>query len=405
MRRTDRFDGTIGPLSLADRFRVKAIVFDLDGVLVDSMPAIRAYWTGWAERHGVGPEVVLASLHLTAEELVRKFAPSLDASEEARVTAEGQAKMETGIRALEGGRALIDRLPPDRWGVVTSGRRMLALRHLALGNLPVPNVVVTAEDTPRGKPDPSGYLLAAERLGISSGDCLAVEDSPAGVRAARAAGMAVIAVTNTHPPDELAEADIVIDSLASLGLTIDQQQRPIEVIADGRGDTELASEPTRRIAIAPIVGPLGARIDELRRRWDPRMAARIESHVTVLYETPPPVDLERLVRATAPLRLRAGAVERWSAEPGIYVAVFDPSDDLRRFRTIALGTDDPAYRPHITLLHRDSVTSPRQADEAWAALRGERLDTDFVVSELVVHEEIGGGWREAARPRFGRDAV
>ena len=134
------------------------------------------------------------------------------------------------------------------------------------------------------------------------------------------------------------------------------------------------------------------------------MAARIESHVTVLYETPAPLDLERLVRATAPLRLRAGAVERWSAEPGIYVAVLDPHDDLRRFRISAVGTDDPAYRPHITLLHRDSVTSPRQADEAWAALRGERLDADFVVTELVVYEEIGGGWREAARPRFGRDA-
>jgi len=390
---------------LADRFLVKAIVFDLDGVLVDSMPAIRAYWTDWANRRGVGPEMVLASLHLTAEELVRKFAPSLDASEEARVTAEGQAKMETGIRALDGGRALIDRLPPNRWAVVTSGRRVLALQHLALGYLSVPSVLITAEDTPRGKPDPAGYLLAAERLRIPPTECLAIEDSPAGVRAARAAGMAVIAVTNTHPANELAEADTVIDSLASLRLTIDHQQRPIEVIADGRADTELTSEATRRIAIAPLVGPLGVRIDELRRRWDPRMAERIESHVTVLYETPAPRELDRLVRATPPLRLRAREVERWTSEPGIFVAVLDPHDDLRRFRISAVGTDDPAYRPHITVLHRDSVTSPRQADEAWAALRGERLDADFVVTELVVYEEIGGGWREAARPRFGLDAV
>jgi len=390
---------------VAKRYRVRAIVFDLDGVLVDSMPAIRAYWTGWAEGHGVGPEMVLASLHLTAEELVRKFAPSLDASEEARVTAEGQAKMETGIRALDGGRALIDRLPPNRWAVVTSGRRVLALRHLALGHLPIPKVLVTAEDTPRGKPDPAGYLLAAERLRIPPTECLAIEDSPAGVRAARAAGMAVIAVTNTHPANDLAEADTVIDSLASLRLTIDQQQRPIEVIADRRADTELTSEPTRRIAIAPLVGPLGVRIDELRRRWDPRMAERIESHVTVLYATPAPLELDRLVRATPPLRLRAREVERWTSESGIFVAVRDPYDDLRRFRISAVGTDDPAYRPHITLLHRESVTSPRQADEAWAALRGERLDADFVVTELLVYEEIGGGWREAARPRFGLDAV
>jgi len=384
---------------------VQAIVFDLDGVLVDSMPAIRAYWTDWANRHGISPETVVASLYLTAEELVRRFAPSLDAVAEARATAEGQARMETGITPLEGGRELIDRLPPNRWGVVTSGRRVLALQHLALGYLPVPSVLISAEDTPRGKPDPAGYLLAAERLGLPPRECLAIEDSPAGVRAARGAGMTVIAVTNTHPSNELAEADTVIDSLASLRLTIDQQQRPIEVIADGRTDIELTSESTRRIAIAPLVGPLSIRIDELRRRWDPRMAERIESHLTVLYETPAPLELDRLVSATPPLRLRAREIERWTSEPGIFVAVLDPYDDLRRFRISALGIDDPAYRPHITLLHRDSVTSPRQADEAWTALRGERLDADFVVTELVVYEEIGGGWREAARPRFGLDAI
>jgi len=135
------------------------------------------------------------------------------------------------------------------------------------------------------------------------------------------------------------------------------------------------------------------------------MAARIESHVTVLHETPPPVDLERLVRATAPLRLRAGAVERWAAEPGIFVAVLDPDDDLRRFRIAAVGTDDPGYQPHITLLHRESVSNAQQAEDAWAALRDVRLDSDFHVTELVVYEELSGGWREAARPRFGGDAV
>ena len=212
------------------RFRVGAIVFDLDGVLVDSMPAIRAYWTDWAKRHEVSSDEVLASLHLTAEELVRKFAPSLDAVAEAHATAEGQARVETGITPFDGGRALIDRLPAGRWAVVTSGRRVLARRHLALGRLPVPSVLITAEDTPRGKPDPAGYRLAAERLGIAPQDSLAVEDSPAGVRAARHAGMAVIAVTNTHPASELHEADTVIDSLTEMRLAIDKGERPLEVI-------------------------------------------------------------------------------------------------------------------------------------------------------------------------------
>jgi sugar-phosphatase len=214
---------------MASSYRVRAIVFDLDGVLVDSMPAIRAYWTDWATRHAVSPETLLGSLHLTAEELVRRFAPGLDAATEARATAEGQAGTETGITPFEGGLALIEQLPPNAWAVVTSGRRRLAVRHLELGRLPVPTVLVTAEDTPRGKPDPAGYLLAAERLGIPPGECVAIEDSPAGVRAARDAGMEVIAVTNTHPASELGEADAVIDSLTSLRLTIDRDKHPLNL--------------------------------------------------------------------------------------------------------------------------------------------------------------------------------
>ncbi len=135
------------------------------------------------------------------------------------------------------------------------------------------------------------------------------------------------------------------------------------------------------------------------------MAERIESHVTVLYETPQTQELERLVRATPPLLLRAGTIGRWTSEPGIFVAVLDPVDHLRRFRVAALGVHDPGYVPHITLLHRESVMSTKQAEEAWAALRGVTFDGDFVVTQLVVYEEVGTGWHEAARPRFGMDAV
>jgi sugar-phosphatase len=198
------------------RFAASAIAFDLDGVLVDSMPTIRAYWADWAQRHQRRPEDVLASLHLTAEELVRKFAPNLDATAEAKRTADGQAQMEAEILVFEGARELLSEMRPGSWGVVTSARRALAVRHLRLGGLPVPTVLITAEDTPRGKPDPSGYLMVASRLGFAPTDCVAIEDSPAGVRAARQAGMLVVAVANTHPREELTEADAVIDSLASL---------------------------------------------------------------------------------------------------------------------------------------------------------------------------------------------
>jgi sugar-phosphatase len=195
---------------------VSAIVFDLDGVLVDSMPSVRAYWADWARRHQRDPEEVLASIHLTAEELVRKFAPDLDAAAEATRTADGQAEMEKEISVFAGARALILQVPRERWGVVTSARHALAVRHLRLGDFAIPEVLVTAEDTTRGKPDPAGYLLAASRLGFPASRCAAIEDSPAGVRAARDAGMFVFAVTNTHALGELTEANAIVDSLSSL---------------------------------------------------------------------------------------------------------------------------------------------------------------------------------------------
>lgn len=214
-------------------YEVRAILLDLDGVLVDSMPAIRSYWADWARQHGLLPEVLLASLHLTAEELIRTFAPSLDASAEARATATGQAQIETGIVALPGSRELVGQLTLGRWAVVTSARRELAVRHLVLAGLSVPDVLITAEDTPKGKPNPAGYLLAASRLGFPPSHCLAIEDSPAGVRAARDAGMTVLAVATSHSPRDLVEADVIIESLASLRVTTDPK---------GEGDVVLSIE-------------------------------------------------------------------------------------------------------------------------------------------------------------------
>lgn len=142
-------------------------------------------------------------------------------------------------------------------------------------------------------------------------------------------------------------------------------------------------------------------MDELRRRWDPSQAASVESHVTVIDE---PADLERLdatARAMAPLRLRASRTARWIApEPGVFVVVDDPQGDLRRFREAVLGAERATYRPHITLLHRDSVYSEAYANEAWNALGDLIFDEDLIVSELVVYDHDGDEWREVARPRF-----
>jgi len=196
------------------------MVFDLDGVLVDTMPSIRAAWTQWALARNLAPSEVLASIHMTGVELVRHFAPEVDAHEEVRRISAGQARTETVLARFEGSLELLERLPLDAWAIVTSARLEPAMRHLTMAGLPVPRVLITAEETPRGKPDPAGYRLAAQRLGAAPGDCLAVEDSPGGVRAARDAGMISVGVTNTHEASALHEADAVITSLTDLEVVV-----------------------------------------------------------------------------------------------------------------------------------------------------------------------------------------
>jgi len=201
--------------------RARAIVFDKDGVLVDTMSIIRGAWKAWAARRSLPADEVLSSIHMTAYELLARFAPSADPAAELGWISAHQATLERVIEPFPGVRDLIARLPEGRWAIVTSGRRAAASRHLAMAGLPLPAVLIAAEDTPRGKPDPAGYRLAATRLGVPPAACLAIEDTPAGVRAAVAAGMRVLAVTNTHPPHELGEAEMVLDSLEGLDVLLD----------------------------------------------------------------------------------------------------------------------------------------------------------------------------------------
>jgi len=202
------------------QFDARAIVFDLDGVLVDTMPTIRAAWAEWAAERGLAPEEVLASIHLTGIELIERFAPGIDPLAEARRISARQASIETALNRFDGALDLIERLPANAWAIVTSARVEPALRHLAMAGLPVPNVLITAEQTPRGKPDPAGYRMAADRLAVAPGDCVAIEDSPAGIRAALDAGMTVIGVTTTHAVSELSHAAAVISSLDNLEVVL-----------------------------------------------------------------------------------------------------------------------------------------------------------------------------------------
>jgi mannitol-1-/sugar-/sorbitol-6-phosphatase len=199
------------------RLRCAAMLFDLDGVLVDSRSCVERHWHRWAARHGLDLAHVLAEAHgRRTVDTIRAVAPALDVEREATVFEEAEAADVEGIVALPGALDLLTALPESRWAVVTSGSRPLALGRLHATGLPVPPCLVTADDVDEGKPDPQGYLRAAGLLGRAPRECVVVEDTPAGIAAAQAASMRSIAVATTHPREALLGADVCIASLAEL---------------------------------------------------------------------------------------------------------------------------------------------------------------------------------------------
>jgi sugar-phosphatase len=200
------------------RIDCSAVLFDLDGVLVDSTAYIEQQWRDWAVSKGLDPAPFLQSCHgRRAVETIRLAAPQLDAEAEVAAFRE-HAVEDVTLPAIPGARELLAALPEGRWGVVTSGARRFALARLAGAGLPVPRVLVSAEDVREGKPSPEGYLRAARLLAAPPSSCLVVEDAPPGVEAARAAGATVVALTGTHPAASLAQAHRVVTSLADVHL-------------------------------------------------------------------------------------------------------------------------------------------------------------------------------------------
>ena len=194
-----------------------AIIFDLDGVLVDSNRIAERHLRGWTERHSIPFESVAAVHHgRTTVETIRLLAPHLNAELEAGVLEAAEAVDTAGLVAFAGAARLLDQLPRGRWGIATSGTRRTATNRLGHTGLPVPDVLITADDVTVGKPSPEPYVLAARRLGIEPTRCVVVEDAPAGVASARAAGARVVAITSTNSADRLAAADVIVDRLADI---------------------------------------------------------------------------------------------------------------------------------------------------------------------------------------------
>jgi mannitol-1-/sugar-/sorbitol-6-phosphatase len=181
---------------------MRAILSDLDGVLVDSQAAIMRAWHTWGAQNGIAREAIDSIVHgRPSREVIRTIAPHLDAVAEAHTVEALEVDDVEGIVALPGAHALFARHEPV--AVVTSGTLPLATARLRTVGLPVPAVLVTPERLSRGKPDPEGYLLAARELGFEPADCVVFEDAPAGVDAGRAAGMHVVGITTTHDPADL----------------------------------------------------------------------------------------------------------------------------------------------------------------------------------------------------------
>jgi mannitol-1-/sugar-/sorbitol-6-phosphatase len=198
-------------------FPCSAILFDLDGVLVDSTRSVDRQWRAWAERKGVDGDKVIAIAHgVRTIEVIKYIAPHLDAEAEVREIESREADDHEGVSVMPGAAALVSTIPSGRWCVVTSGTRPLARARLRFGGLPVPEVLVTADDVLNGKPHPEPYLKGAELLGMRPENCLVIEDAPAGIQSAHAGGMKVIGITSTYPATQLSMADAVVEELAQI---------------------------------------------------------------------------------------------------------------------------------------------------------------------------------------------
>ena len=194
----------------------EAILFDLDGVLVDSLAASERAWLRWAAPHRIDGQLVIDTIHgYAARDSVKRLAPQLDAEAEAEVIEADQVSDTEGVVALPGAAELVASLPPNRWAVVTGGTVALAEARLAAAELPLPTVLVTIDALEHGKPAPDGYLAAAEALGFDPAACLVVENAPSGVAAGLAAGATVLALLTSHSREELAGAHLIAADLAS----------------------------------------------------------------------------------------------------------------------------------------------------------------------------------------------
>jgi len=177
-----------------------AFLFDMDGTVLNSIAAAERIWTTWALRHGLDVATFLPTIHgaRAIDTVNRQNLPGLDAEAEAAWVTQAEVEDVEGIVEVAGAANFLKSLPADRWAIVTSAPKALALRRMAAAGIPEPAVMVTAQDVKAGKPDPAGFRLAAQRLGFEVTECLIFEDALVGIQAAEAAGADLVIITSTH---------------------------------------------------------------------------------------------------------------------------------------------------------------------------------------------------------------
>ena len=214
------------------KVEVRGILFDMDGVLISSLGSVERSWTKYGEMRGVDGATAIKAAHgKRAIETIRLLRPDLDENAELDVIEGIELADVDDIEVLEGVKELLAKLPVGSWTIVTSATQRLARSRLEVAGIPVPKRFITADMVANGKPHPEPYLRGAELLGVAPGECLVIEDAPAGAEAGHAAGAKVLTTLFSHTQEELKAADWVVASLKDIG------------VRETAGGVELSFEP------------------------------------------------------------------------------------------------------------------------------------------------------------------
>ena len=222
-------------LGIIERMKIvcRGVLFDLDGVLVDSTPAVARVWAKWAAKHGFVAEDVVRQAHgRPSMATIRDLLPHADHDAENREVERGEIEDLEGVIPLPGALELLQAIPQDRWAIATSCTRRLAEVRICAAGLPLPKHLITSTDVQRGKPHPEPYVKAAKILGLAPADCIVVEDAPAGICAGKGSGARVLALRTTAPDTELVEsgADWIANDLSCLRLLPSDRGRSLEFV-------------------------------------------------------------------------------------------------------------------------------------------------------------------------------